>query len=276
MTATEPIRGDVDVLSLAGKTALITGGGSGMGRASAELFATKGAHVVIVDRNGEAGRETVDAITAAGGSAEWHQVELTDQQALDAYLDECAAAHDVIDVLFNHAGLPGPPGLDFDAESWTTNMTINVWVPMVVTKRLLPQLRRSRSASVLITASIAGLGANPGLVTYGASKAAVISFAKSAAVMLAPEHIRVNVICPGATDTPALRRDIEDGTLGSATLDTIAQTVPMRRLGTTQDIANTALFLASDASGFLTGAIIPVDGGGSLATQMARPRQTEQ
>jgi 3-oxoacyl-[acyl-carrier protein] reductase len=249
-----------ELLSLAGRTALITGGASGMGQTAAFLFAAHGAHVAILDRNGAAAKETAAQIKADGGTADAYEVELADHAAVDAFLTTFKAKYDVLDVLFNHAGLPGPPGLTFDPASWMNCMTINVYVPMVFVRELLPLLRKSASASIICTSSIAGLMAVPGLPTYAASKAALNQFVKSVAIELAPEGIRANTICPGATDTPALRRDLEDGTV-SGSLEAVAKTVPMRRLGTPEDIANMALFLASDASKFVTGQAIPVDGG---------------
>lgn len=243
---------------LSGRTALVTGGASGMGRASSLLFATHGAHVVIADRDGDAARDTVGEITAAGGSAEAHVVDVGDQAHLGDWAD--SLDHEVIDVFFNHAGLPGPPGWKFDAESWNETMIVNVWAPMELTKRLLPRFRASSNASLIYTASTAGLRAVPGLFSYAASKGALIQFVKSLAVQLAPEGIRANAICPGATDTPALRRDIDDGTV-RASVEQIAAHIPMRRLGTVDDVAQTALFLASDASAYLTGLAIPIDGG---------------
>ena len=245
-------------MTLEGRTALITGGASGMGRAASVLFASQGAHVIGADRDGPAGGSTVEEIRSAGGSAEHHVLDLGDQAALGPWVD--TLDHDVVDVLFCHAGLPGPPGFRFDAQSWNETMVVNVWAPMELTKLLLPRLRASAAASLIYTASTSGLRAVPGLLTYSASKAALIQFVRSVAVQLAPEGIRANAICPGATDTPALRRDIEDGTVG-ASLETIARHIPMRRLGTTDDVAQVALFLASDASTYLTGLAIPIDGG---------------
>lgn len=247
-------------LSLAGRTAVITGGASGMGRASSLLFAAHGAHVVIVDRNGPAAEETAAEIRSTGGSAEAYQVDLIDQAALNTFVERFLAAHDSLDILFNHAGLPGPPGFDYEEESFNQCMTINVWVPMILTKRFLPLLRKSSSASIICTSSIAGIRAVSFLPTYSASKAALIQYIKSIAHLLAPERIRVNAICPGATDTPALRRDIADGIV-KATLEQIAGTVPLGRMGTPEDMAHVALFLASDASRFMTGLALPVDGG---------------
>ena len=245
-------------MTLEGRTTLITGGASGMGRAASVLFAAEGAHVVVVDRDGDAAASTVAEIGDAGGSAEFHVLDLSDQTALAPWVE--TLDHEVVDVFFSHAGLPGPPGWRFDADSWNETMVVNVWAPMELTKLLLPRLRRSPSASLIYTASTSGLRAVPGLLTYSASKGALIQFVRSLAVQLAPQNIRANAICPGATDTPALRRDIEDGTV-PVPLETIAEHIPMRRLGTTQDVANLALFLASDASAYVTGLAIPVDGG---------------
>lgn len=249
-----------NIFSLAGKTALITGGASGMGRASALLFAEQGAHVVIVDRNARAAAQVVEEITRAGGAAESYAVDLLDQAALDTFVDSYLARNGVLDILFNHAGLPAPAGFDYDQQSFNACMSINVWVPMILTKRLLPLLRKSASASIICTSSIAGLKAVSIFPTYSASKAALIQYIKSVSHLLAPERIRINAICPGATDTPALRRDMEEGIV-MATLDQIIATVPLKRMGTPEDMAQVALFLASEASSFMTGVAVPVDGG---------------
>ncbi len=243
---------------LQGRTALITGGASGMGRAASVLFAEQGAHVVVVDRDAEATDATVAEIAERGGRAECHVLDLSDQTGLAPWVE--SLDHEVVDVFFSHAGLPGPPGWRFDADSWNETMVVNVWAPMELTRLLLPRLRRAPSASLIYTASTSGLRAVPGLLTYSASKGALIQFVRSLAVQLAPEGIRANALCPGATDTPALRRDIEDGTV-PVPLEAIAERIPMRRLGTTEDVANVALFLASGASSYLTGLAIPVDGG---------------
>jgi 3-oxoacyl-[acyl-carrier protein] reductase len=245
-------------MTLSGRTAVITGGASGMGRAASVLFAANGAHVVVVDRDGAAAEATVEEIAHTGGSAEHHVLDLGDQAALAPWAE--SLEHETVDVLLSHPGLPGPPGWKFDAESWNETMIVNVWAPMELTKLLLPRLRRSAGASLIYTASTSGLRAVPGMPTYSASKGALIQFVRSLAVQLAPEGMRANAICPGATDTPALRRDIEDGTV-RASLETIAQHIPMRRLGTPEDVAHVALFLASDASSYLTGLAIPIDGG---------------
>ena len=245
---------------LSGRTALVTGGGSGMGRAASELFAANGAHVVIADRDGAAMEEAATAITAGGGSVETHVVDVSDQGRLGDWAD--SLGHDVIDVFLIHAGVAGTAGWKWDADDWNHTMVVNVWAPMELTKRLMPRFRAAGSASLIYTSSTAGLRPVPGMFTYAASKAALIQFVKSLAISVAPHGIRANAICPGATDTSALRRDIEEGTV-RGTLDQIAAHNPMRRLGSVDDVASTALFLASDASAYITGLAIPIDGGAS-------------
>jgi 3-oxoacyl-[acyl-carrier protein] reductase len=245
---------------LQGKTALITAAASGMGRAGARLFAAHGAHVILVDVNGEGTDALTAEITGKGGSAEAHAADLGDQQALDGFLASVTAQHEVIDVLYNHVGITGPRALEYDLASWTRCMTVNIWVPMYVTQQLLPLLRRSPAASIIYTASTAGLVGVAPLPTYAASKGAVIQFMKSVAMMLAPEGIRANAICPGGTDTAGMRRDFETGVI-DAPLDAIAATVPLGHVAQPEEIASVALFLATDASRYMTGTVIPVDGG---------------
>jgi 3-oxoacyl-[acyl-carrier protein] reductase len=249
-----------DPFALEGRTALITGAAAGMGRAAAELFAARGAHVIVVDRNGEGAADAAGVIGERGGSAEAHAVDLRDAEALRALLDQVAATHEVLDVLYNHAGSAGPLGLEFDAEKWHRTMNLNVWVPMYTTQQLLPLLRRSNAASIIFTSSVSGLVASPFRLTYSASKGALIQFMKSLAVLLGPEGIRANAICPGPVATEALPASFEQQAVPSA-LDAFLETVPMKRAATPEEVARVALFLASDASSYLTGAAIPVDGG---------------
>ncbi|ALJ21962.1 SDR family NAD(P)-dependent oxidoreductase [Microbacterium sp. No. 7] len=243
-------------LSLEGRTALVTAAGSGMGKAIALLFAAQGAHVIAADLNPEAVAATVDEIAAAGGSAEAHTADLSSPPAVEAFAEAILATHTVIDVLHNHAGIRGPGGFDYDQASWDAAMTLNLWAPMLLTQRFLPLLRASSSASIIFTASTAGLKAVPNLPVYSATKAGVIQYMKSIAVLLGPEGIRANAICPGATDTAGMRRNNDD-----AVIQAVINHVPLRRMGQAEDDAALALFLASDASRYITGVAIPVDGG---------------
>jgi 3-oxoacyl-[acyl-carrier protein] reductase len=245
---------------LQGKIALVTAAASGMGRAGALLFAAQGAHVIAADVNGPGCEDVVAEVVRAGGSAEAHAVDLGDRAALDAFLTKVETAHEVIDVLWNHVGITGPTRLDFGAAAWDECMRVNVWVPTAVTQRLVPLLRRSGSASIVFTASQAGIAGTAALPVYSASKGAVIQFMKSVALLLAPDGIRANAICPGLTNTAGMRAAFQDGLI-EETLAAFAKSVPLGRVAEPEDVATVALFLASDASRYMTGTVLPVDGG---------------
>jgi 3-oxoacyl-[acyl-carrier protein] reductase len=250
---------------LAGRVALITAGASGMGAAAAALFAAHGAHVVVVDIHEEHARSTVDEIHSAGGSAEFHVTDLTDPASVDGMAAAAAANHDRLDVLFNHAGAPAPPGLEFSPADWDRCMALNLRAPMAVTQATLPLLRNSDGASIIFTASVSGLVASPFSPLYAAAKGGVVLFMKSIAVALGPEGIRANAICPGPTDTPMLATFFggtsqEDPGVRER-LDGYLTTLPLRRVGQPAEVADVALFLASPASSYVTGLAVPVDGG---------------
>ena len=251
--------------AVAGRVAVITAGGSGMGRASAELLADNGAHVVIVDIDGAAAEEVAGAVCARGGSATAHQADLLDEAAMDAVVADVAASHAQVDILFNNVGGPGPARLEFTAAEWDRSMRLNVWSPMAMTQKLLPLLKRSGRASIIFTSSTSGLVASLNSPVYSAAKGAIIMFAKSLAVLLAPEGIRANALCPGVTDTPMLPtfyggQSMAEGDIQER-VDSYVQAVPMARLAEPAEMATVVLFLASDAASFVTGTAIPVDGG---------------
>jgi NAD(P)-dependent dehydrogenase (short-subunit alcohol dehydrogenase family) len=256
---------------LAGKTAVITGAGSGMGRASALAFGDAGARVVVIDRDETAARGVSDEIVAAGGAAEALVLDLTDLGAIAAAFDGLGERIDRIDVLFNHAGGVCAPGIDVSEDDWDFGAALNLRAPIFVTKAALPLLARGeRGASLIYTASIAGLVASPMSPLYAAMKGGVVQYARSVAFALGPEGIRANVICPGPTDTPMLSRFFgapgdDLGAAGSesaaAALEGFLQRVPLRRVGKPEDVAQLALFLASEASSHLSGVAIPIDGG---------------
>lgn len=250
---------------LTGRTALITAAASGMGLASARLFARHGAHVILVDRDQTAGDAAVAVIAAEGGSAENHAVDLMDEKAVELFFVELGKNHTSLDVLFNHAGAPAAPGLDFDEASWDRAMAINLRAPVLMTQLALPLLRSAPSASVIFTSSVSGLTASPFSPIYSAAKGGVVLFMKSIAVALGPEGIRANAICPGGTQTPMLAGFFGNGALSEADIaERISlqiSKIPLRRLAEATDVAQLALFLASDASSYITGTAIPVDGG---------------
>lgn len=250
---------------LEGRTALITAAGSGMGRASALQFAQHGAHVIVLDIDEAAAAAAAEAINSEGGSAEHVVVDLIDERAIAAAMAEIGERHDHLDVLFNHAGAPAAPGLEFTSADWDRCMALNLRAPMLMTQAALPLLEKSEGASILFTASVSGLVASPFSPLYSAAKGGVVLFMKSVAVSLGPKGIRANAICPGPTATPMLATffggssDEDPGV--QERLQGYLSTLPLGRVGQPDEVADVALFLASDASSYLTGLAIPVDGG---------------
>ena len=250
---------------LAGKVAVVTGAGSGMGRASSEQLAQAGAHVVVADINPASVAEVVEGIISNGGKAQGHVVDLADDQAVKALAAEVLSVHPKIDVLFNNVGGPGPKQMEFTHAEWERAMRLNVWSPTLLTQELLPALKRSGNASIIFTSSTAGLVASLNSPVYSAAKGAIIMFAKSLAVLLAPDGIRVNALCPGVTETPMLPgfyggKSLDEGDIRQR-LNSYVSLVPMARLAQPSEMASVVVFLASDAASFITGTAIPVDGG---------------
>lgn len=256
---------------LTGRIAVITGAGSGMGRACAAAFAAAGATVYALDLDGAAVKGLADEVNGAtAGTIEAEQLDATDDDATTALLDRIDREHGRIDVLFNHAGRACAPGVEITQDDWAKASDLNLRVPILLTAKALPLVRRSKSPSLIYTASIAGLVASPNSPLYSALKGAIVTYTKSVAVALGPEGIRANAICPGTMETPMLveffrgtaadpshatRDDVDAG------VERFKQQVPLGRTGQPDDVAGLAVFLASDASRYITGTAIPVDGG---------------
>lgn len=251
--------------SLEGRVILVTAAASGMGAASVRRLAHQGATVHALDYNAAALESLADELKEEEVPITSYVVDLLDRDALDRFLAEFAAQLDHLDVLFNHAGIPGPRGLDFDHSEWEQCFEINVWVPTLMTQRLLPLLRCSDAPSIIFTASTSGIVASPNSAIYSSTKAAILGFMRAIAVRLAPEGIRANAICPGLTDTPMLPEFFERGRIDAATAkeraDQYVESIPMGRLGTADDAAYVVEFLAAPEPRYLTGVGIPVDGG---------------
>jgi len=248
--------------SLEGRVALITGGASGMGKSSSELFAEAGAHVVVIDRDREATEGLVAEIEGAGGRAEAAVLDLTDLDGIASTVADVGERHGRIDVLFNHAGSVCAPGTGVTEADWEIAAAVNLKAPIFMTQAALPYLEKSDHASLIYTASIAGLVASPNSPLYSALKGGVVQYAKSIAYSQGPNGIRANVICPGTTDTPMLPSFFsKDKAEAEAGMARFLEKVPLRRIGQPDEVAQLALFLAGDASSYLTGVAIPVDGG---------------
>ena len=236
--------------TLAGKIALITGAGAGIGRATAEAFLREGARVVATDR---------DPAALAGLAAEQRALDVTDPAAVSAL----AAALGRIDILVNCAGFVETGTLlDNDEAQWTRSFEVNVFAMARVIKAFLPAMLGGGGGAIVNIASVAGsLKGVPGRCIYGASKAAVIGLTKSVAIDFIARGIRCNAICPGTVDTPSLQQRLADTGDYAAARAAFNARQPMGRLGAAEEIAAMALYLASDAGAFATGQTFVIDGG---------------
>jgi NAD(P)-dependent dehydrogenase (short-subunit alcohol dehydrogenase family) len=249
---------------LEGRVALITAAGSGMGKASAERFASEGAHVVVSDIDEAAAKEVAETITATGGSATAVACDVSDMGQIKAMIDAVGAEHGVLHVLFNHAGIPGAAGLDVTQDDWTRTVDVNQRSAFYATTYALPLLREANGkGSIIFTSSVSGVVGSPFSPLYSMTKGGIVLFMKSLAVKLGPEGIRSNAILPAMIETPMLSQffgrengaDIED--LKAA----YKSNVPMGRVARPEEIASAAAFLASDDASWVTGVALPVDGG---------------
>jgi NAD(P)-dependent dehydrogenase (short-subunit alcohol dehydrogenase family) len=247
---------------LEGKRAVVTGAASGIGRASAILFAKEGAKVVCVDRVADALEGTLAAIKEAGGTAVAQAADAGDEQAVKGYIDRCVTEFGGIDVVYANAGISGggTPLLEQTVDYWSEILRINLIGPFLAIKYAAPLMVQQGKGSIVMTASVAGLRANAGMSAYAASKAGVISLAQTAANALYGTGVRVNAVCPGLIET-GMTRPIFDGARKRGTEGKIGQLNPLRRAGRPEEIAAMALFLASDDASYVNGQAYAVDGG---------------
>jgi NAD(P)-dependent dehydrogenase (short-subunit alcohol dehydrogenase family) len=249
---------------LTGKTALITGAGSGIGRATAMRFAEEGAAVAVVDLRADAAEETADKITADGGRAVAFAADVTEAAAIERAVAMAVEVFGRLDVLYNNAGVDSTGSVaDADEADWDRCFAVNVKGTFLASRAAVPHLERDGGGSIVNQGSVAALVGVPGFAAYCAAKGAVVALTRSMAVDLAPRGIRVNVICPGTVYTPLMEpllRRRGDGDLEAGLAKTIAK-YPIGRLGTPEEIAEAALWLASPESSFATGTVLTVDGG---------------
>jgi 3-oxoacyl-[acyl-carrier protein] reductase len=246
--------------SIAGRVAIVTGAASGMGRATAHLFADEGAKVAVIDLGDERVKAVVEEISGAGGTAQGWVVDVAEQAAVQRAVEEIRAAFGPIDILVNNAGVAhlNKPVTEIGEDELDRVLAVNVKGVFLFSQAMVPVFRRQGGGVMINIGSTAGLRPRPGLSAYNATKGAVHTLTQTLAVELAPDKIRVCAIAPVATETPLLSTF-----LGPAPgqRQKFEATVPLGRLAQPQDIANMALFLASDEAAFVTGNIVEVDGG---------------
>jgi NAD(P)-dependent dehydrogenase (short-subunit alcohol dehydrogenase family) len=252
-------------MRLAGKTAIITGAGSGIGEASALLFAQEGARVLCADVIAEAGERTADAICRAGGQAHACQADVRSFADAQRMVQTAIERFGGFDILFNNAGTGiRKPVHELTEDEWDLVLDTNLKSVFLCSKAALPHLMSRGSGNIINTASTFALLASPHYPAYCASKGAVLMLTKQMALDYGPA-IRVNCICPGATDTPRIRRNIEEAADPAARAQGLNElNRVMGRLAEPREIANAALFLASDESSFVTGSALVVDGGQTI------------
>jgi NAD(P)-dependent dehydrogenase (short-subunit alcohol dehydrogenase family) len=248
-------------MRLQNKVALITGAGSGIGRESALLFAREGARVVVADVNDDAGQGVVEELRGAGGEAVYVRADVSKGADAEAMVRAAEESFGRLDVLFNNAGISHARDDDAVAteeEVWDLTMNINLKGVFLGCKHGIPALRRAGGGSIINTASfVALLGAATPQLAYTASKGGVLAMTRELAVIHARENIRVNALCPGPLRTELLMKYLDTEEKRQRRLVHI----PMGRFGEAREIAQAALFLASDESSFTTGATFLVDGG---------------
>jgi NAD(P)-dependent dehydrogenase (short-subunit alcohol dehydrogenase family) len=250
-------------MQVSGKTALITGGAGGIGRATALLLAREGAAVSIVDLNEGAGQEVVREISRAGGRAIFARADVACAGDCRRVVERTVKELGGIDVLFNNAGIiRRASAVEISEEDWDAVMAVNVKSIFFMCREIIPIMVAAKGGSIINTASGWGLAGGARAAAYCASKGAVVLMTKAMAIDHGRQNIRVNCICPGDTDTAMLRNEARQLDETEDRFLSESANRPLGRMGKPEEIARAALYLASDAASFVTGTALVVDGGG--------------
>ncbi len=249
-------------MRLLNKVAIITGAGSGIGRAAAILFAAEGASVVVVDIAVDAGKDTVSQITAQGGSALFVPTDLRCAEQVERLVQQAITRYGKIDILYNNAGINLKATVtDTSEQDWDRVMEVNVKGVYLTCRFVIPEMMRNGGGCIINTASAAAIVGLRGLAAYTASKAAVLGLTRNIALDYADYNIRANALCPGVTATDMTLRIIESQPDPLKARERYDRGRPLGRMADPDEIARAALFLASEESSFMTGAPLVVDGG---------------
>ena len=242
---------------LKGKTAVVTGAGSGIGQASAMAMAREGASVAILDSNEAAGRQTTNEMTAQNFNAAFFPVNVTSEEQVRAAMSQIIGKFGCIDILHNNAGIAIRHTVaEQDEQGWQSCMDVNLKGVFLCAKHVIPHML-DRGGSIINTASVTGIVGVRNRAVYSATKGAVVALTRNMALDYARHQIRVNCVCPGFVRTPMAKALLQDPIKEKRLVDTH----PLGRLGTPEDVANAVLFLASDLSSWITGSALVVDGG---------------
>jgi NAD(P)-dependent dehydrogenase (short-subunit alcohol dehydrogenase family) len=257
---------------LNGKVAIITGAASGMGRAASLLFARHGANVVLADLNTQSGEDVATLASESGNKALFQRTDVSAEADVAALIARATKAFGRLDIMFNNAGIGGAVGPleGISVEDWDRTQAVCLRGVFLGMKYAVAPMRAAGGGSIISTASIAGIDGYPNLHAYSAAKAGVVNLTRSAALEFACDRIRVNCIAPGGISTPILYGFA--GNNKAAVEAMLAQGQPYPRAGQPEDIANAALFLASDASQFITGHTLVVDGGATAGPIALAPK----
>jgi 3-oxoacyl-[acyl-carrier protein] reductase len=243
------------MIDLTGRVALVTGASRGIGRTIAKRLAKQGSHVIAVAR-GENAAETVREISEAGGKADLASADVVDASAVDALIAQALEKHGRIDILVNNAGIARDQLLlRMKREDWDAVVATNLTAAFSCTQAVLKPMVRQRSGRIIFISSVVGQAGNAGQANYAASKAGLVGFAKSVALEIASRNITANVVAPGLIETD-MTREIAGGTR-----ENWESRIPLRRIGTPDDVAAAVCFLASDEASYITGQVLAVNGG---------------
>ena len=248
---------------LDGKVAIITGGSSGIGLATAKLFLEEGANVVVVSRNAKRAEETLSKVSSDNKRVIYINADVRSEDSCKHVVDEAVAAFGKVDVLYNGAGViyVDKNVVDTTEEIWDETMDVNLKGSFLMSKHVVPEMLKVGGGSIINTSSIFGLTGSAGVVAYCTAKGGIVLLTKAMAVDHAAKNIRVNCICPGSVETPMLRKEMSELGDIDEMRKVFASKHPMNRISQPEESATVILFLASNDSSFVTGVALPVDGG---------------